>query len=450
MKGLAASLVGAIALVGGEAIALASESPPPSASLEQVRPDSNPNRRKPKAIIDVDRDGVNEVFAMGVGEGGVLYRQPDWSAHRISEATNGEEAQPADVDGDGDPDLVIGGLDLQLYWLENPSSRATSPFQSIWNRHDIGGVDSHDVFLDDLDSDGRLDVVASCGVFIQGDGDSWRSVKGDVARNGHGTAIADVDSDGFADIVGVRGARIVWWRNPLGKDTSITRGWVRHDLAPGWKQAAIAAGDLDGDGRSDLVIAPAYADGGLHWLERPRDKGKWRRHTIDASATHVHSGSLSLADFDADGALDVMIAEQEQSSSGRVMVYRNQGGARGWKPVVVSENGGHNPKVGILDGDRYPDILNANHGFYGAPNPLQAFMNPVFAKRPLDVADHAAHRAQAASDVPAGCASAASTSGNKMAAAAGAGAVLALSGVAGALVYRTRRTARAAGRLSSG
>ena len=42
---------------------------------------------------------------------------------------------------------------------------------------------------------------------------------------------------------------------------------------------------------------------------------------------------------------------------------------------MLATTGGHNIKVGDVDNDGDPDILNANHGFNGAANPVELWRN---------------------------------------------------------------------------
>jgi hypothetical protein len=101
---------------------------------------------------------------------------------------------------------------------------------------------------------------------------------------------------------------------------------------------------------------------------------------IDGSVNNVHQSSIMTGDIDGNGTLDVAIAEQEQSSTKRVAVYFNTAGdASTWSQQILSTSGGHNAKLGIIGNDRLPSIVNANHGVYGAPNPVELFRNQLSA-----------------------------------------------------------------------
>ena len=77
---------------------------------------------------------------------------------------------------------------------------------------------------------------------------------------------------------------------------------------------------------------------------------------------------MQIADFDGDGLLDIAFAEQEQSAQKRIGIFFNQDSGATWALQVLAVTGGHNLKAGLIGNDRYPSLLCANHGYYGAPD----------------------------------------------------------------------------------
>jgi hypothetical protein len=343
------------------------------------------NDRKPKVIINPD--GKGGVAGALVGNAGfALYpqgRPPVIIASGLPGI--GEDATVGDIDGDGSPDIVIGGLDDHTFALDNPlHTSCPDVYRCAWRVQPIDSqFSSHDVRLADMDHDGALDVVTENAIFFNRDhGRRWLvSNRLHIARDGEGTSTGMLEPDGIADVIAPyhSGTELARFVNPLHthgdpvRDTWSVRIIDAHPLFTGNMTSAVA--DFNGDARKDILLAAMYGGGGLVWYEAPKeDNGAWRRHVIDASINFVHQGSLRVQDFDGDGTPDIAFAEQDQSPTQRVGVFDNtKGNGSQWFLQVLSNEGGHNMKAGVIGNDALPSILIARHGFFGGPNPLVLF-----------------------------------------------------------------------------
>ena len=230
-----------------------------------------------------------------------------------------------------------------------------------------------------------MDIVTEAGVYFNRDhGRKWLFIgRGQIPRDGEGTSVGDLAGDHIPDIVAPykTGTELARFVNPLHHHGDPTReAWAAqiidaHPLFTGNMTTAI--GDVNGDGRNDIVLAPMYGGGGLVVYEAPpKSDGIWHRRVIDSTINFVHQGSLQMADFDDDGHLDIAFAEQDQSPTQRIGIFYNlNGNAMLWRLQVLSTEGGHNIKVGRIANDRSPSILSARHGFFGGANPLLLFRN---------------------------------------------------------------------------
>lgn len=130
---------------------------------------ANPDRH---SVADLDGDGRLDVVigyeAVSALGNLAWYRQESdpfkpWTEHAIAELTGPMSLDLADMDGDGDLDVVVGEHDLKhpemarLVWFENLSGDG-----SRWAMHVIHTGDEHHdgAHVVDIDNDGDLDVVS--------------------------------------------------------------------------------------------------------------------------------------------------------------------------------------------------------------------------------------------------------------------------------------------------
>jgi len=140
-----------------------------------------------------------------------------------------------------------------------------------------------------------------------------------------------------------------------------TRHFNRHTLleSESVDSAGVHIGDLNGDGRLDIVLAKGRHNP-LHNRVLINDgKGGFDARNLAAAPDRTYSAAL--ADLDLDGDLDIVVSNDDPD---RKLVYQNNG-----KGVFTEAGAFGEPKwstryvtLADLNNDRYPDIVVANRG----------------------------------------------------------------------------------------
>jgi hypothetical protein len=331
-----------------------------------------------KIVADIDKDGFPDIIIGGRAGPLVWYHYPDWTKAVIAEGGyRTVDGEAGDIDGDGDLDIVMGGL----IWYENPLPKG-DPARMLWTAHQVADHKTHDVELADLDGDGRLDIVTrDQSDFGAKAGDKvylWRQERGDKwthrvieCPHGEGLAVGDIDRDGDPDVV-IGG---IWFEN----DGRILEGaWQAHKFGDWHPNASVEVADLNGDGRPDIVLSPSELKGNwyhLSWFEAPADpKGTaWTEHVIVERIECVIHG-LATADFNGDGAVDIAASEMHQGEDpDEVVLFLNRQNGAAWDKQVLSTKGSHCIQAADVGSDGDMDLVGAN--WSGPYQPVELWEN---------------------------------------------------------------------------
>jgi FG-GAP-like repeat len=197
-----------------------------------------------------------------------------------------------------------------------------------------------------------------------------RVVIDDHFPGGYQVEVADINGDGRPDIVGVGGGTCAWYENPT---------WTKRVVSSDQQTPGIissASADIDGDGRAEIAIAYQFGmneptRGKLVLASQATDtRDPWTLTPI-ADIGSIHR--LRCGDVDGDRRLDLIVAPlfgptahspEYNQSTARVVVFQVPRDAKGgmWKAETVTERPVlHGIKVLDFDGDGRAEILTADN-----------------------------------------------------------------------------------------
>lgn len=184
-----------------------------------------------------------------------------------------------------------------------------------------------------------------------------------------GIAAADIDGDGRRDLVAGRN----WFRNPdwASRPVRIIEDWNGYVQSNGDYIM-----DINGDDRPD-VVAGSFLPSEVNWFENPGDEGLrlghlWPSHQLVDTGNTANEGQL-LEDLDGDGVPEWIVNSWQRDVP--MVVWRflrasNDDAANQplkLRPHELGPQGnGHGVGLGDLSGDGKPDVL-VGQGWYEQP-----------------------------------------------------------------------------------
>lgn len=274
----------------------------------------DPGASETATFADINRDGRLDIVS-----GDAWYEAPTWKRHPFRELhfenqyVDNFSDLAADVDGDGYPDIVsCSWFSRKLAWWKNPGKAG-----GTWRETTMETSSPIEFcFLVDLNNDGKaLEVLPQFGNakaplkwYEIRDGAFVAHTASPISY-GHGIGAGDVNGDGRTDILTPKG----WLEapaDPRSPDWTLHKTW---DVASTGFMHVL---HINGDKHPDVLTSFAH-DFGIFWLEGPADpkSGEFKRNLIDDSWSQAHA--LTLVDLHGGNRTGLLTGKRYMAHNGK-------------------------------------------------------------------------------------------------------------------------------------
>jgi hypothetical protein len=328
------------------------------------------------AVGDLDGDGCSElVYAVTIERSDwyiIAYRHDgtSWRALPLIKALPSIELVRSiaigDLDEDGIAEIVLGTRPNGAVLILDGALTGYVVTTIDRDQYGIGTTNTREVVLADVDSDGALEIlIATARASVE----NWRATPGAIFLyrrsfpgwdriliDDHGgrthsrmVAVADVKNDGVKRIVSSTVGVVQPQTDCIdpqpelrihtleGRRVACQQIGTLENMI---KSRSFAAGDIDGDGRTALVVGtralgPAGLDQTHLYVYRYHQAAHaWEREIIDTSgALGFHC--VIIADVDGDGRSEIVASDD---GHGLIKLYKRQGSS--WKQDIIYAAGG--------------------------------------------------------------------------------------------------------------
>jgi hypothetical protein len=273
-----------------------------------------------------------------------------------------ELSQTADLDGDGDQDMVYSIFSSdRIVWIENDGTGNFVGGEKLISTLADG---PSSLFSADLDNDGDIDVMSASFLdkkiaWYENDGLGNFGVQQIISSSVNSANFvyaSDLDSDGYLDVLSISliNDEIAWYKN----DGSANFGTQRIISSTANGANCVYASDLDDDGDFD-ILSSSFNDDKIAWYENTDGMGTFGGEqiitTLADRASYVYS-----ADLNNDGSMDVLSSSLDDN---KIAWYENDGNGVFGVQQIISSNAieAYMVRAADMDADGDMDVLSASY-----------------------------------------------------------------------------------------
>jgi hypothetical protein len=271
-----------------------------------------------------------------------------------------------DINGDGRLDIITANSNSNNVGVLLGSATTPGTFPATATFYGSGGDFPVGIGVSDVNGDGRPDIVvsssANVGVLLNQATAPGTFSAAIVYSSGNssprGLALTDVNRDGRLDIItggnGNLGVLLNLAAAPgtFGPAATYNTGTSAND---------IAVGDVNGDGRPDVAVSN-FNGGNISLLLNSASAPGTFPAVASYNTGGISARGITLGDVNGDGRLDLVTGNQD---SNNISVLLNQAASPGtFGPAALYSSGANGPNgvaVRDMNGDGRPDIVSANN-----------------------------------------------------------------------------------------
>ena len=216
----------------------------------------------------------------------------------------------ADVDADGDDDIILGHSNFsKISWLKNSGSNGTFDAPIIVT---TAAPAITSIITSDFDNDGDIDIVSAASgdnqVSWYSNTDGAGTFSGENVITSNATSsnsvwVGDINNDNTKDIV-YTGTNEIGWISHNGSGGFGTEQVITNKA---FNVKSVIMADLDGDGKDDLVSA-SFDDDKVAWYKALQGNVFGRQVVIGRLAEFADN--VYPGDFDGDNDIDLLVSSQ--------------------------------------------------------------------------------------------------------------------------------------------